>query len=250
MLPTISLGPIVLPTSPLVTIAGIWLALLAVEKAAERLGLNASRTYNLAALALLCGFVVARAAFVAAHWTAYRQNLLGIIWPLTGGYTVWVGLFVAFWAAFFYGRAHRLPAGDTLDALAPGLLMGAATLSVADFLAGPGYGKEADLPWSIVLFGISRHPVQIYELGVALAAIALWLLAQPQRSFSGQLFLLAAIVFSAGRLVVDAYRADALLTADGYHILQIGALAVLILAMTLLMLRTPAIEPGDEARTD
>lgn len=235
MLPTLNLGPVVLPTASLIYIAGIWLALLAVEKAAERLKLHVPWTYNVAAIALAAGFIGAKVVFVATHWDAYRQNLLGIIWPLTSGYNLWAGLFAAFWAAFFYGRARGLPPGSTLDALAPGLLAGAMTISLADFLAGPGYGTESQIPWSIVLFGISRHPVQLYEIAVALLALLTWLLYLKRRDYEGQLFLLATAVFSAGRLLVDAYRANALLTTGGYHVLQIGALAVLVVAMVFLM---------------
>lgn len=247
MLPTINIGLAVIPTATLVYILGIWLALIGVERAAARLQLHVPWTYNVAALALASGFVAARIAFVAMYWSAYRQNLLGILWPLTSGFNLWAGLLVAISAAFFYGRARRLDAGETLDALAPGLLIGAFAISLADFLAGPGYGTETDLLWRITLFGIARHPVQLYEMLTALAALAVWGWYLARRQFAGQLFLAATVVYGAGRLFFDEFRANAMVTGDGYHVVQIVALGAVLGAMLVLMRKSAAGEEREAA---
>lgn len=235
MLPTINVGPLVISSASLVYILGVWLALWAVEKAASSLNLHVPWTYNLATIGLVSGFIVARLAFVATYWDAYRDNLLGIIWPLTGGFNLWAGLLAGCFAAFFYGRARDLQPGSTLDALAPGLLVGFMTISLADFLGGPGYGIETDVPWAISLFGVQRHPVQVYELIVAILALGAWLAYRKRLEFGGQLFLMAAAVFSAGRLFTEAYRANAVLTDDGIRVLQVIALVATLGAMALLM---------------
>lgn len=241
MLPTLNIGPLVIPTANLIHILGIWLALVSVEKAAARLKLHVPWTYNLAAIALAGGFIAARLVFVANHWTAFRQNLLGIVWPLTSGFNLWAGLAIGIAAAFFYARARRLPAGATADALTPGILIGFMTISLADFLAGPGFGIEADLPWSITLFGIQRHPVQLYELLVALVALLAWTRFHRKRTFPGQRFLASTALFSAGRLFVDAYRANPLLTAGGLHVVQLLAFAVLVATLLLLMRNSTSV---------
>jgi prolipoprotein diacylglyceryltransferase len=56
----------------------------------------------------------------------------------------------------------------------------------------------------------------------------------PNQTFDGQLFLIGTAVYSAGRLLTDAYRANAWLTNSGYHIIQI--LSLLILLTTLILL--------------
>lgn len=244
MLPTLNLGPLVISSAHLVYIIGIWLALLAVEKAASFLNLHVPWTYNLATLGLVSGFVVARLTFVATYWQAYQDNLLGIIWPLTSGFNPWAGLLAACFAAFFYGRARNLEPGATLDALAPGLLVGFMTISLADFLGGPGYGTETDVFWALSLFGVERHPVQVYELIAGIAALGAWMAYRNRAQFSGQLFLIATTIFSAGRLFVDAYRANAVLTEGGYHVVQILALAALLGAMVFLM-RLAAMQEED-----
>ena len=81
MLPFLNLGPLALPTGPLVYLLGVWLALFAVDRGARRLGLDAERHYALATTAVLAGFVGARLVFVLLHWPSYDDNLLGIVWP-------------------------------------------------------------------------------------------------------------------------------------------------------------------------
>ncbi len=242
MLPTIDLGPVTLPTASLVIILGIWISLSLVERAAKRLHLDVSRAYTMAVAAVATGLVVARLAFVALRWEAYRENLIGIIWPLNSGYQPEAGLVAALATAFFYGRAHRLPPAATLDALAPGLLATLLTVSLADFLAGPGFGKPADLFWSVNLFGVRRHPVQLYEIVASLLALAAWLWAVRAGLGPGLPFLVAAATCSAGRLVSDAFRANAPLTAGGYHIVQIASLGVLLASLWLLSRRATATD--------
>lgn len=234
MLPTISIGPLVLPTAGLVYILGAWVALSVVERSAKALKLNAEAVYGLSAIALAAGFIGARLLFVALHWPAYRENLAGIVWPLTSGFDVWGGLFCAIVAAFLYGRAKQLPVAATLDALAPGLFVALIAVSLADFLAGPGYGTETPVPWGLDVFGIRRHPVQLYEVALALVALLVWRWSLSRRSFDRQLFLISVAVYSAGRLIIDTYRANAWLTASGYHVLQIVSLAILLACIFFL----------------
>jgi phosphatidylglycerol:prolipoprotein diacylglycerol transferase len=247
MLPTITIGPLVLPTAGLVYIIGAWVALSMVEHSAKALELDAEAVYGLSAVALAAGFIGARLLFVALHWPAYRDNLGGIVWPLTSGFDVWGGLFFAIAAAFFYGRAKQLPPAATLDALAPGLFVALISGSLADFLAGPGYGTETAVPWSLDVYGIRRHPVQLYEVIVALLALLVWWRALDHRSFDGQLFLISVGVYSAGRLIFDAYRANAWLTSSGYHVLQIASLVILLVCIFLLGRRLTAKSSDVEA---
>jgi len=242
VLPTVDLGPVTLPTASLVIILGIWISLSLVERAAARLHLDVPRTYTMAVAAVGAGFVVARLAFVGLRWDAYRENLIGIVWPLNSGYELEAGLVAALATAFFYARANRLPPAATLDALAPGLLAGLLTVSLADFLAGPGFGEPADLFWSINLFGVRRHPVQIYEIVAGILALVAWLRALRAGLSPGLPFLVAAATYSAGRLVSDAYRANAPLTTGGYHIVQIASLGVLLASLWLLSRQTAAAD--------
>jgi phosphatidylglycerol:prolipoprotein diacylglycerol transferase len=246
MLPTISLGSFVLPTNGLVYILGVWVALSVIERAAKSLKLDVEATYNLSTVALVGAFIGARFTFVALHWSAYQDNLAGIIWPLTSGYEIWGGLFLGLAAAFFYGRSRQLPPLPTLDALIPGLLTALIIVSLADFLAGPGYGEETTAFWSIPVYGIRRHPVQLYEILTGGLALFAWWKTLPKKRFDGQLFLVGTAVYSAGRLLTDAFRANAWLTESGLHVLQIVSLLILLLCLFSLGRKMVAVTETTE----
>jgi prolipoprotein diacylglyceryltransferase len=240
VLPYLNIGPIGLPTSPLIFIIGVWLALYAVDRAARRLRQDPELHYGLASVVLLAGFLAARLGFVLLHWSAYDDNLLGIIWPLTTGYSSLFGVLGGVAAGYFYGRWRRIKLWPALDVLTPGLAIFLMTVSLADFLGGPGYGSLTALPWGIDLFGVRRHAVQVYELGVGLATLAVWWAATSSPTstksyLSGRPFLLATAVYAAGRLFVDAYRETTFLTSGGLHLMQIIALAVLLGVLFMLI---------------
>jgi len=234
MYPTVSLGPLVLPTAGLVYILGGWAVLSIIERTAKAIGLNAEATYGLAAMSLVAGFIGSRLVFVFSHWSAYQSNIIGIFWPLTSGYTLWAGFIVAIASAILFGRAKQLPLGPTLDALTPGLLITLIIVSLGDFLAGPGYGIQTSVPWRINVFGIGRHAVQFYEIIVAVVALIVWWIAYRHRRYDGRLFLMATAVYAGGRLFIDAFRANSPLTGNGYHVIQIASLIILLICVFLL----------------
>ena len=236
MLPYLNLGPIGLPTAPLVYLFGMWLALYAVDRAARRQGQEPEPLYALASAALLAGFVGARLTFVLVHWSSFDDNLLGIIWPLTSGYSAGGGVLIGAATAFFYGRWRRLSLWPTLDMLVPGLIVFLMAVSLADFLGGAGYGSLTSMPWGINQFGVRRHAVQLYEMGAGLAALGAWWTATSPRyrGANGRPFLLAVVVYSAGRLFVDAFKETTPLTTSGIHVVQVVALVLTLLGLVML----------------
>ncbi|MFQ5421733.1 MAG: prolipoprotein diacylglyceryl transferase family protein, partial [Anaerolineae bacterium] len=164
MYPAINIGSFVLPTAAFVDLGGGWFILGGGERTARLLKQDPEKMYGTAVSGVVAGLVGARLVFVLLFWSAFRQNLLGIVWPINSGYNLWGGLFFGLAGAFFYARGKRLTPGQTLDVLAPGILLGLITISIADFLAGPGFGTLTRVPWAISQFSMRRHPVQIYEI--------------------------------------------------------------------------------------
>ena len=234
MIPAINIGPLVLPTAALIYILGAWLSLGLVERAAKWLKVDADKTYGVASTGLVAGLVGARLVFVAIYWRAFSDNLLSVVWPLNTGYNLWGGLVVGLGAAFFYGRYKQVDPGATLDALAPGMLLALISVSLADFLAGPGFGTLTRVPWAITQYSMRRHPVQIYEIITGLVALFIWWRTYKWRLLGGQLFLIVTAVYSGGRLLVDAFRDNPWITSGGYHIVQIISLVAMVVSLYLL----------------
>lgn len=246
MVPAINIGPFVLPTAALIYIIGAWICLTLAERTATWLHLNADDMAGLVTTGLITGIIAARLAFVATYWSSYQDNLLGIIWPINSGFNTAAGLIFGAAAMFFYGRYKQMHFWMTLDALAPIIILGLVVVSLADFLAGPGFGTATDLPWGIDQFGIRRHPVQIYEILIGILALMTWWYLHRRRVFDGQLFLAAAAVYCFGRLFIDALRANAFLSSGGWHILQIACLLITIACLILLAIGTRPVEQALE----
>lgn len=234
MIPSINIGPLVLPTAAFVTVIGAWICLTLAERTARWLGIDEEAMSGVVAAGLIAGILGARLTFVALYWPAYQHNLLGIVWPINSGFNSMGGLFFGTAAMFFYGRYKQLPLAPTLDALAPIIVVGLITLSLADFLGGPGFGTNTAMPWGITQFGMRRHPVQLYEIGAGLAALLTWSVMRPRRTFAGQLFLMTTAVYSFGRLFFEPFRANAWLSGDGWHIVQVICLAITLGCLILL----------------
>ncbi|HID53504.1 MAG TPA: hypothetical protein EYP41_15915 [Anaerolineae bacterium] len=234
MYPTISLGPLSLPTAGIVYLLGAWLCLSVIERAAKKLDAPVEATYGAAVTALAAGAVGARLTFVFQYWPAFQENLLSIVWPLNNGFNVAGGLVIGGIAAFFYGRYKQLHWPQTLDALIPGIVLGLMVVSLADFLAGPGYGVLTRTPFGVSQFGIRRHAVQIYEIIVGGAALLVWWKMVGRRQYPGQLFLITSVVYAAGRLFTDYFRDNPWVTAGGYHIVQIISLGIVLAGIFLL----------------
>ena len=234
MYPTLSLGPLAIPTAPLTILIGLWLVLETSERSARYHQQSRQLIYNLVFTGLIATFLGARLTFVALHWSAFQNNLWGIVWPLTNGYTGWAGLVIGVFVLLLYARRHQLPLWPTLDTLAPGLWVGLMTLSLADFLGGPGYGKTTNVLWGVEMFSLRRHPVQMYELLAGVVALWLWWRLTQKKQPVGMAFLASAAAYSALRLFVDAYRDNTPLTADGYHIVQLVAFAVMLACLFLI----------------
>ncbi len=252
MLPYLNIGPLGLPTAPLVYLLGLWLSLYAVDRAARRLGHDPERLYAVASVALLGGFIGARLVFILLHWSSYDDNLLGIIWPLTSGYHAAGGVLIGAAAAFFYGRWRALSLWPTLDALAPGLIIFLMAVSLADFLGGAGYGSLTSLPWGVTQFGVRRHAVQLYEVLAGVVALgAWWVVTSPRfRGVDGRPFLLAVTVYAGGRLFVDAFKETTPLMGGGYHVVQIVCLVVVVGALVWLGRLSAANSAGTIASTN
>jgi phosphatidylglycerol:prolipoprotein diacylglycerol transferase len=229
MLPVIQLGPLSLPTYPLGLLLAAWVALAVGAWAARRMGLNGDDIYNAGLYGLVAGFVAARLGHVVTYWDAYRAQLLEIFGFNQRAFLLWPGVIVALAVAGWYIYRHRLPLVKVLDAFAPGVLVGIAIADGAALLAGRNAGAPAPqgVPWAVNLWGVARHPVQIYEAvaALAVAALVLWMIAR--RSRPGAAALVALCGYGLSRWLLEPFRAPEATPAilGGLRLAQVLGLA-------------------------
>ena len=233
MLPILHIGPLAIQTPGLILLIGLWLGLSAAERQASRHGLNASQVYNLVLASVITGIVAARLAYAGRYPAAFLDNPASLFSLNPGLLDAWGGAAGALLAALLYGRRSRLPFWPALDGLTHLLAVFALALALSHLASGDAFGAPADLPWSIFLWGASRHPSQLYEATAALfILLALWPgkgLFQP--GVPGTRFLGFIALSAAARLFLEAFRGDSVLLLNGLR--QAQLLAWLVLALSL-----------------
>lgn len=234
-----------MPTGPLTWLLGVWLSLTILENLVKQ-DQQLEPIYPLGTLMIIAGFIGARLTHVLLNWPNYAHNLTEIVWPITQGFVWWGGLLIGGLAGLFYGRAKKLPFWFTLDVLTPFFLIGLLTASLADFLAGSRLGETTTVPWSINLFGLRRHAVQLYEVAGALVAFVLWWRVWRVGWRNGRSFLIAFSLYSAIYTWVNAYGETNWLTTEGYRIPQLISFVAMMIFLITLAVRSEVDPPPAE----
>ena len=125
-------------------------------------------------------------------------------------------------------RTRRVSMARALDALAPSIGIMIAVARVGCFFAGCDFGRPTRVPWALSYPAMTPafraqldaglvhatasqtlpvHPTQLYEASIGLVVLAATLrMRAPRRE--GDRFVLAALLYAAGRIVVDVFRGD------------------------------------------
>jgi phosphatidylglycerol:prolipoprotein diacylglycerol transferase len=233
MFPTISIGSIALPTYPLFMLLAFWAGLWVAAYQAKRLGFDSDHIYNAGLYGLLAGLVGARLWFVVTHWENYRAGLSQLFSLSRSALSAGGGLMVAILVVLIYLQRNRTPGRIFLDAVTPGLALALVVVNVGAFLGGEALGATANLPWAIEIAGTARHPVQLYEAITNLIILAI-LYFKSYHPWPGFQFWLWLALYSAGRLLLEVFRAQPDLTAGGYLTVQIVALATMVVALVVM----------------
>lgn len=238
MLPVLQVGPAAIQLPGLILLVGLWTGLVISEKFSWRSGLSSAQLYNLVFSMLVAGLVGARLFLVISAPQAFIKNPLSIISLNPGLLDFWGGILAAVLAGLVYTRRKKLSLLSALDALTPLLATLAIAISLSNLAAGRAYGSPANLPWSIDLWGKSRHPVQVYA---ALAGTAILLYLWPGRwryedRRPGEYFLTFVALSAGAVLFLEYFRGDSQLMPGGLREKQLAAW--IVLAACLFALRS------------
>jgi phosphatidylglycerol:prolipoprotein diacylglycerol transferase len=174
-------------------------------------------------VALAAGVLGGRAAYVGLNWAYFGDHLGEALQWWRGGLMWQAGLACGLVSAVTYAGVKRLPAGDVLDACAPGLALGCALGWLSCYTAGCAYGVPvwpgealwlvaADLPDA---YGICEPRVAVQWLGTGWAGMSwllvtgYWVLGTGRRPLRpGVYFALFVGLYSAGLFALGFVRGD------------------------------------------
>ena len=243
MLPILQLGPLALPTYPISLLLAFWAGLALSARVARHLGVDGDHIWNAGLYGLLATIIVGRLAHVIAFWPAYRLQPVEIV-GLNAQAFLWgpgvvAGLLIAAW----YIHRHKLPWATVLDAAAPGVLAGLIIANLGALLAGNDVGAPANLPWAVDLWGVSRHPVQIYAALGELITLAVVLHALRKPTRPGTVALLGLLGWGLTAWLVEPFRAESSTVVAGIRLWQMIGLAAALVALWVLRRRAATADP-------
>jgi len=198
---------------------------------------------TVALVAIPSGIIVSRLLHIIDLWGFYMANP-GLLSGF-GGLTIYGAILGATLGIWIYSRFSDFKFGYFMDLVVPGVLLAQVIGRVGCTINGCCYGMATSLPCAVVYtdpdsyapLGIAVHPTQLYE--IVFLFIVFGVLFWLRRRFQpeGSLFLIYLSLYSMWRLGIDFLRegTDFLF---GLHQAQVIGIIVLLIAITILALRT------------
>jgi phosphatidylglycerol:prolipoprotein diacylglycerol transferase len=186
------------------------------EKSKEKL-FSQDELYSLVMYMVGFGIVGSRFLFIIINFKKlFITAPLDIFKVWQGGLVYYGGLIVVLVFLIIYSKRKKIQILKLGDFFAPALALGHAIGRMGCFFAGCCYGKETNLPWSVVftdknssaVIGVHLHPTQIYEaLGNFLLFMFLYFYSKKKRDV-GTISALYFMCYAILRFVVEFFRGD------------------------------------------
>lgn len=211
---------------------GFLLALVFAFRYAVDFGIDADRLVDVVLVGSVCAVICARAYYVIFSPVPY-ESFADMIYIRQGGLAIYGGVIGA---AVFGGLAckwRKLPILPTFDLVAMGFLIGQSIGRWGNFVNQEAFGSNTSLPWGmysqatasylsswqtvlaqdgvIVDPSMPVHPTFLYEsIWCAVGFFALWAYMKKRR-FNGEIALMYAAWYGAGRFWIEGLRTDSLM---------------------------------------
>ena len=235
MLPYLHLGPLLLQTTGLALLLGIWAGSWLSEKEAAKLNIKPDLINNMIFIGLACGLVGARLTYAATYLNAYLTNPLSLFEINTNTLSPVGGLIIGLLTSFIYMQRQGIKLRPVLDALAPGLAVFLVFFGLAHLVSGDAFGTPTNLPWAIFLAGENRHPTQIYETLLAAGVLLIYFSFPSEKPGTGLNFLVVLFLSTAARVFVEGFRGDSVILPGGFREAQV--IGLLVLGVLLIVMR-------------
>jgi phosphatidylglycerol:prolipoprotein diacylglycerol transferase len=223
-------------------LVGLWLA----KKEAVRNGIEKQKIEDFFLFAIIAAILGARLYYVtftdpSLFWNSPYSAIA--IWE--GGLAIHGAILGGLLVGIFFTRMYKLSFWKFADTLAPSLVLGQAIGRIGCFFNGDAHGYPTDLPWGMVyspespagqMFpGQALHPTQLYEMVFNLIIFGVLWNFRKRIKTRGNLFLLYVVLYSAGRIIVEYFRADKLTFWNNVSAAQSIGVAGIAAALAIML---------------
>lgn len=214
--------------------AGFILAALYVNSRTKDFGITSDNLTDCLIICVPLGIICARIYYVVFEWGYYAQHPGEIIAIWKGGIAIYGGIIGTLIGLFVYSRVKKLSLASLYDLAAFGLLIGQCIGRWGNFVNGEAHGGPTTLPWGMTIDGQSMvHPTFLYESLWNLAGFVLLHFYSKKRRFKGEIALLYAAWYGAGRAWIEGLRTDSLYIGS-VRVSQLLAIISCIAAVAVL----------------
>jgi phosphatidylglycerol:prolipoprotein diacylglycerol transferase len=216
VLPSLSLGPLTLQSFGLLSAGGVLAGMQLAARAASRDGLDPKVVLDFSVVAVAGGILGGH----LVHLVFYHPEELAEPWRILKvweGLSSMGGLAGAILTATFWFRRRGLSFTPYADAYALGLAPGWGIARLGCFTVHDHPGLRSDFWLAVDFPGGPRHDLGLYEAILLFALAALLYTLRWRGQLQGRLLPLLAILYGAGRFLLDFLRARPgdLVYADG-----------------------------------
>lgn len=199
---------------------------------------------DLAFYAILGGLLGARLWEVMFSWDYYGSHLSEIPAIWNGGISVQGSVVGGLLAVIWYCRKQKIALWLMMDTLAPGVLVGQAVGRIGCFLNGCCYGIPHQHLGVIYPAGTDAYytfgsqplfPAVLFEAAWDVLVLILLLVLYKPKPFDGFIALGYFILYSAGRFVLEFWRADSLRTVMDLKAAQVSSVVTICIAVAFMV---------------
>ena len=206
-----------LPWYSVLIVSGICAALILAFREEKRLGLPKDTTVDLALWVIPFGIIGARLYYVVFQWDLFRNNPIETFKIWQGGLAIYGGVIGGLIGAAVYSRMRRIPFSRLTDLAAPGLPLAQAIGRWGNYFNMEAYGAPIINPaWQffpagVLIKGSWYMATFFYESMWNLTVFILLMLTRRRMRRPGDAFLWYAMLYGAGRFVIEGFRTDSLM---------------------------------------
>lgn len=195
----------------IIIVSGILIAAKFAQIEFVRRGLKEDFVYDMLFVVLPVAIIGARLRYVIFEWDYYSKNLSQIINFRGGGLAIHGGIIGGIIALYFFVRNKEITLLDMVDVITPSLALGQAIGRWGNFVNQEAHGGPTDLPWGIVIDGVSYHPTFLYESIGDFIIFGFLLWYRKKNPAKGKVSSIYFIGYGILRFFVEGLRTDSLM---------------------------------------
>jgi phosphatidylglycerol:prolipoprotein diacylglycerol transferase len=245
----ISIGGIDIMWYGILIAAAFALCIYMICRRAPRHGLTADKALNYAIFIAVFAIVGARVYYVIFKWQYYAEDPARIFQVREGGLAIHGGIIFGCVTAIILCKLWKDHPLNLMDLFFVSVPLGQAIGRWGNYFNSEAHGGPTDLPWGIMVDGQKVHPTFLYEsLWCLFLFFLLWFIDN-RRKFTGQVFFLYCILYSAERFIVEGLRTDSLMLGNLKQAQVLSVIAVIggVLAYIYLYSRSRKKSAGTDA---